>query len=357
MWQQQGKNQELRATKNSANSMGEARDSFGGGGPAAAARRRLRRRPQRWEGEAREAPVRESVREGGVLSRLIEEASTASLKSYESTSPPPEACDPLVEAREGIKRARKARSPQEVIRKFHDWQLSLISKQASHQKATHSYLKRRMRKRLNRIVEYDRIEEDAMRNACSAPKKRDSENENPIGTTSPSNGDTGVHHPCIVPATVRLPLEAYLPRRVRSAQTVFTPDDVLQRLPNERHGLGGERELKEKTEKREVKVVVKEETHTPVVHLAHAEDEDMQDTKEEYKQQERRVHKEHKRHEEREKRKAKKSKKKNKKRKLNEKQSSKRDSSWRSTRNVSPDHTRRATNNTNSDEDMDSGSE
>lgn len=207
--------------------------------------KRVRRRPQRWEGERAEYVVprvatRPSTRAQveNAFVRVVEEASTASVRSADSAHVAPSARDPFVELEEAVHACQRGGGDQRsIVQAFHAWQLRCVSKQSAHQKALHIFLKRRLRKRTSRAPEYDRCEEEALRNARGAPRKPgESDVESGEGggkdvENAPSDDDT--QGP--VPMKVRLPLDAYLPRRIRSGVDLVTASDIINNLPQQPH--------------------------------------------------------------------------------------------------------------------------
>jgi hypothetical protein len=236
---------------------------------------RSRRRPQRWEGAPRTSSRRTVPARAGVLVQLAqrraaekpapalppplpsppqpppppvvveEDAETASVHSTESVSPPPERACPL-DSMSGAMAELRAKHPQggkALVNAFHAWQLRAVSAESSHQKALHAYLKRRLRKRAVKSAEHERVEEDALRNACSAAPTDD-----PIGEAR--GDDAGMEDTdeddetravkrqrkidaAIVPDEIRLSLEAYLPRRVSQADKCITIDELRRIMPKE----------------------------------------------------------------------------------------------------------------------------
>jgi hypothetical protein len=227
---------------------------------------RSRRRPQRWEGVStgRAQVRRGSVVAGahaGVLAQLPplrrtaaadahatgvaataasvadDDAETASIRSTDSVSPPPEAECPLDKLPDALREAARNNpvDRRAMVDEFHKWQLRTVSSESNHQKALHAYLKRRLRKRVVKTAEHERIEEDALRNACSAAPSDD-----PLGEGDSCDDDDEETRAAkkqrrleaaIVPDKIRLPLDAYLPRRVSKADRCITVDDLLDDMP------------------------------------------------------------------------------------------------------------------------------
>jgi hypothetical protein len=240
--------------------------------------KRQRRRPQRWEGVQPADSRRTSRRvssaaaasqavasasappSGGVLALLhptpsrrgsrgsfgsggmdLEDASTVSIRSVETVSPAPEAVDPLESMRGALERAREAPGGKRaVVEAFNAWQLKTISAESSHQKLLHGYLRRKLRKRATRTNERERIEEDALRNACSAPSAPADDDPDGLridaqpfvdAVGEPSEKKVKTLDAHVVPDKVRLPLEAYIPRRVRRADRCLSVNEFMAKLP------------------------------------------------------------------------------------------------------------------------------
>lgn len=249
--------------------------------------KRQRRRPQRWEGtptstDARRTPRRNSAASsphgsggggqalaGGVLALLqpnggrrgsrgsfgsggggsgggghagrsygLGNESTVSVDSVETGSPPPEGIDPLDSLESALERAREAPGGnQGVVEAFHAWQLKAVSAESNYQKNLHAHLRRNLRKRANRMLDRERLEEDAVRNACSAPGPCMEGEETAASGDLDSEGEDGGSAKRFkkldtdaVPNKIRLPLEAYLPKRVRKADGCATVDGLLEKL-------------------------------------------------------------------------------------------------------------------------------
>jgi hypothetical protein len=183
-----------------------------------------------------------------------EDISTVSIRSGGTMSPPPEPVDPVenMHAAMDVVRAEAEKcdgGPRSIVERFHNWQRMTISAEANYQKALHSYLKRKLRKRALRSQEHERIEEDALRNACSAVSRiggcadggtEDWGDEGDAGSNievRKRGGEAGLHGKKrkrmddVVPRVVRLPLEAYLPRRVCKANNILTVDQFIHSLP------------------------------------------------------------------------------------------------------------------------------
>lgn len=257
--------------------------------------KRQRRRPQRWEGallsdsrrtsrragvvvSAQPAASTPTAPSGGVLALLhpaarrasrasfgsggleVDDATTASIHTVETGSPVPEAVDPLESMREALDLARETPGGKRaIVDAFNAWQLRTISAESSHQKLLHGYLRRKLRKRASRMNERERTEEDALRNACSAPpvpsdgwssppdgaessvdafaaagrarKKYDSDDESEDGVEPPKK-KLKDSDDLIVPSKVRLPLESYMPRRVKKSNKCLRVNELLAKLPS-----------------------------------------------------------------------------------------------------------------------------
>jgi len=186
---------------------------------------RLRRPPQRWEGTAIA---------GGVLARLPPtraEASTASLPTEDSDSAPPGVFDARLELslirEQALSLKASGRGP-DALALVRDTQRTLISRIAASHKTRHSYIKRNMRKRSIKLSERTRIEEAALRNAVSATGV-------PGGISATGDTINNDDGPQVVPNRIRLPLEAYIPKRVHKATRVHTSDEIIAQLPNDAH--------------------------------------------------------------------------------------------------------------------------
>lgn len=249
--------------------------------------KRLRRRPQRWEGDGLDtirssrgnvAPSHSSgarhqgndegsfggqyvlggasTGPGKAASSGVGEASgiiaddgdsTCTLRSTDSVNEAPFVDDPVLDMRRAAVACREQQpSRRDIVDAFHSWQKQAVSKQAAQQKALHVYLKRRLRKRTTRLPEIDRAEEDALRNARHAVPLIDEDDTDDEGKTSTSKKrarqklnmqdplviENSLHKNTIIPSKIRLPLEAYLPRRVRPCKEKLTVDDVISIVPD-----------------------------------------------------------------------------------------------------------------------------
>lgn len=199
--------------------------------------KRVRRKPQRWEGEGIEArPTRGASaigtpREADLGLAGGDEESTASIKSFVSVAEPPIVECPFIDLQKAMRSNSVLNSRRDMVDSFHSWQLRTVSKQAAQQKALHIFLKRRLRKRTARSPEYDRMEKEALRNARNSTVKS-SKKENGDGDGGQETTvEDELNGNFVVPGKLRLPLEAYLPRRVRPGKTKLTPDDILDMLP------------------------------------------------------------------------------------------------------------------------------
>lgn len=256
-------------------------------GPGLRVGKRLRRKPQRWEGDGLDAtrPPRGSVAPshssgarhhgndensfGGqyvfgasgtepplAASSGLAEASniiaddgdsTCTLRSTDSVNDAPLVDDPVIDMRRAAVACREQQpSRRDIVDAFHSWQKQAVSKQAAQQKALHVYLKRRLRKRTTRLPEIDRAEEDALRNARHSVPLDDEDDTDDGGKTVTSKKrsrqklnsqdplviENLLHRNTIVPSKVRLPLEAYLPRRVRPGKEKLTVEDVMSIVPD-----------------------------------------------------------------------------------------------------------------------------
>ncbi|CDF34708.1 unnamed protein product [Chondrus crispus] len=211
--------------------------------------KRLRRRPQRWEGanERREQRTARSTAAASSRSRDMDLASresdgeqTASDSSMHFEPEPPSIDDPIAEMARALARCSAEHGPRAVVDSFHTWQLQAVSKQAAQQKALHVFLKRKQRKRAARTPELARLESEALRNARTATVRakaekaeREDEEEDDDDVKKPENASESEAEEdrCYVPSKIRLPLEAYLPRRVRADKIPITPEKVFELLP------------------------------------------------------------------------------------------------------------------------------
>lgn len=224
--------------------------------------KRLRRRPQRWEGaaERKEQKVMRTAASASARSRDVDLATRESdgEQTVSETSMPcepevPVIENPIAEMRKAVSRCGSEFSRRTIVDSFHTWQLQAVSRQAAQQKALHVYLKRKLRKRTARAPELDRLEDEALRNARTATvkaKSGDKEGEDDevedeeIEKAGDDDDDTK-----FVPSKLRLPLEAYLPRRVRANKIPIAPNDALKLIAPQPH-LPGETDQVEDTDKR-----------------------------------------------------------------------------------------------------------
>lgn len=212
--------------------------------PPARVGKRLRRRPQRWEGSADRKEQRATRTVSGVSSRArdVDVASresdgeqTVSANSMQFEPEAPIVDNPLSEMRKAATRCGSELSRRAIVDSFHTWQLQAVSRQAAQQKALHVYLKRKLRKRTAKTPELERLEEEALRNARTATVKSKSDNDredNEIEKTGEEDGGS------MVPSRLRLPLEAYLPRRVSARKVPVAPEDIFNLIPPQPHLLG-----------------------------------------------------------------------------------------------------------------------
>lgn len=163
---------------------------------------------------------------------------TISAESIESSSPPPGRNDPVRNAQHALGELEYPNN-RAAVNAFHTWQLRAISEEANYQKLLHAYLRRRLRKRSNRAVERERVEEDALRNACSALPAVDSDGAEgddgknlEDGQPAKKKKKRGIDElQGVAPDEVRLPLESYFPRRVRKADSCSSVDHLIEKLP------------------------------------------------------------------------------------------------------------------------------
>lgn len=199
----------------------------------------------------------------GSMAQMNDTDSTVSLKSTDSSGEAPVIDDPVFEMWRAVTTCQDQQSNRrDIVDAFHSWQKSAVSKQAAQQKALHVYLKRRLRKRTTRLPEVDRSEEEALRNArrgLDDDEEEDNNKNNKNKNKNNANGgsvggddkvnneqrqaatrrktnelieENSLHGNTLVPSKVRLPLEAYLPRRVRPARDKPTVDDLWSIVPD-----------------------------------------------------------------------------------------------------------------------------
>lgn len=175
--------------------------------------------------------------------------STQSVKSVESLCDLPAVSDPVSEMNKVVLSCHEHfTNRREIVDSFHSWQLKNVSKQAAQQKALHIYLKRKLRKRTTKAPEIERAEEDALRNARQLVSFTDEDGGdeegggkkrrklgNAVDAKKKIDGlkaESKLHGNVIVPYKVRLPLDAYLPRRVRPGRDKLTVDDIMTIVPD-----------------------------------------------------------------------------------------------------------------------------
>lgn len=192
--------------------------------------------------------------------KVDEDASTVSMHSSESSSPPPETVDPLDLLPAAKLQVQNAPDKYQAVEAFHAWQLRTISAESSYQKTLHAYLKRKLRKRVAKSQEQDRMEDEALRNACSAPSNADSprvsdssddnawrhsaqeiaqrsgkrvqpSTQTKSRSSGPSKKQKGMDDD-IVPGKIRPSLEAYFPVRIRRALSVVPLEELLSKVPS-----------------------------------------------------------------------------------------------------------------------------
>lgn len=154
--------------------------------------------------------------------------STMSLNSTSSDMLAPFVDSPFADLKKAVAACDLQPSRREMVDWFHSWQLRAVSKQAAQQKALHVFLKRRLRKRTTRSPEHDRMEQEALRNARLAVDQRNAKDN--TAHHLPADFDF-VNHNFIVPNTIRLPLEAYMPRRMAANGASMTCSELLQMVP------------------------------------------------------------------------------------------------------------------------------
>lgn len=151
--------------------------------------------------------------------------STESVGTERSVSPPPETHDSAESLDQQFVRANKRRRPRDAIKSFVDWQLRNVSRQSAEQRAYHMYLKRKIRKKASRDIAREKYEEDALRMARLAPLVIDDQGSGLRLERVDWEGDF------ISQDFMRLPLEAYLPRRVTRHPPILSPAEVEAALP------------------------------------------------------------------------------------------------------------------------------
>lgn len=221
--------------------------------PPARVGKRLRRRPQRWEGSADRKEQRATrtvsgassrAREVDLASRESDGEQTVSANSMQFEPEAPAVDNPVSEMRKAATRCGSELSRRTIVDSFHTWQLQAVSRQAAQQKALHVYLKRKLRKRAARTPELERLEEEALRSARTATvisksgdNDEDDDEDNEIEKADEED------HANLVPARLRLPLEAYLPRRVSASKVPVAPEDIFKLVPPEPHlpGVAGDK--------------------------------------------------------------------------------------------------------------------
>lgn len=211
--------------------------------------KRVRRKPQRWEGDRDVAGS--SVAHGSThgthavagpgTTSQPESHTTATLPSQDSRVDTPVIDDGIANLERAVESARLQPCARDAVDFLHSWQLRAVSQQAAQLKALHVMLKRRLRKRTTRSPEHDRLEEDALRNARRVKQRTErgkAEEEKYIASNihtmrPPVKGENltekedRLNNNVLVPDEVRLPLEAYLPRRVRP-RFIRLRSDVLR---------------------------------------------------------------------------------------------------------------------------------
>lgn len=190
--------------------------------------KRVRRKPQRWEGERVERPTRVTRHE-----EAEDDNSTASLHSIASDAEAPLVDIPFEDLRTAIQHCVTMPSRREVVDAFHTWQLRVVSKQAAQQKALHVYLKRRIRKRSARMPDVQKMEEEALRSARRIPIAQTNGPE--VKEDEETALDDRMNHNAFVPHVIRLPLEAYLPRRIRKVKQYISEEELVSTLPAPPH--------------------------------------------------------------------------------------------------------------------------
>lgn len=221
--------------RSQSRSEGRARSKSPGVGQILPARvgKRLRRRPQRWDGEKTEQPRAlrgvsaqpSSKRESERASKDsdAEQTLSASSAQYEGECPVPE--NPSIQMKKELDNYYPEMNRRFIVDSFHTWQLQSVSRQAAQQKALQVFLKRKLRRRTGRAPEIERVEEDALRNARTVTVKTGLKDNN--GERKETFAGLEDEAEDIVPSKLRLPLEAYLPRRVTTTKRPLSTEEIL----------------------------------------------------------------------------------------------------------------------------------
>lgn len=200
--------------------------------PPARVGKRVRRKPQRWDGDRPDVVRSIRIATANTAKKEAAEAkhndaeSTVSIDSNLSVSEEPQVDSPIIALQKARISCGEMPSRREIVDSFHSWQLRIVSQQAAQQKALHVFLKRRLRKRISRAPDYDRMEDEALR-SCRNPgstKVEKQEEEN-------VSGEQVWDETNVVPSKIRLPLEAYLPRRARATTRTVSVREILEKMP------------------------------------------------------------------------------------------------------------------------------
>lgn len=163
------------------------------------------------------------------MHRDSDDEATLSANSFQYEPEAPKMDDPVKEMRRAVAVVSTSSNRRLCVDAFHTWQLQSVSKQAAQQKALHVFLKRKLRKRTTRAPEIERLEDDALRNARTAPLTSKEQKSGRGGDHYPTDGED--EDSKLVPLKLRLPLEAYLPRRAKASRAPLNSQVVLSELP------------------------------------------------------------------------------------------------------------------------------
>ena len=149
--------------------------------------------------------------------------STESISSFQSDSSTlPEARDAIEEVWSELQLARANPRPRDGIRSFVEWQLRSVSKQSAYYKGIHLQLKKRIRKRATVAITRDKLEDEALRIARLSPLTDDGKG------MEAKEGDWEGRF--LRADLMRMPLEAYLPRRITKHRIVTNPSAIEANL-------------------------------------------------------------------------------------------------------------------------------
>lgn len=190
--------------------------------------KRVRRRPQRWEGEGSEQTRSTRARrdrDADMGSGLTSDGeATVSAASVQDDPEYPYVGNPVLEMKAVVQKSADEVNRRAIVDSFHTWQLQSVSKQAAQQKSLQVYLKRKLRRRIAKMPDIERLEEEALTNARRMVVKVQSED----GTVQDTYTGFDDEADEIVPSRIRLPLDAYLPRRSKgTAKKPLAVGDVI----------------------------------------------------------------------------------------------------------------------------------